>query len=248
LNLSKDFDKIHSKNMRNETSYTLLKIPEEERPRERLLRHGAESLSLTELMAILLGSGTKAMPVMRLAQEILAKFGSLDQLAEATVAELCQVKGIGKAKAIQLKACFGIAARVSRQKVGLRYKIDQPVHAFNFLKEELAREKREVFIAILQDNKNYVICHQIIAIGTLSKVLIHPREVFYPAVRHKAASLILAHNHPSGDPSPSAHDYELTRSLIEASTMMGIPINDHLIIGENTYFSMRQNGFNFIKF
>jgi DNA repair protein RadC len=197
------------------------------------------------LIATLLGSGTKSKPVLQLAQEILAHFGDLGKLAEATVEELCQIKGIGMAKAIQLKACFNLGHRISRQALAPKYRIDQPIHAYNLLKDELEKEKRELFVVILQDVKNYVICHQVIAMGTLSMTLIHPREVFYPAIRHKAASLILVHNHPSGDPTPSRQDFEVTQALHDAGKLIGISVNDHLIIGERSYISMRQNGFNF---
>lgn len=220
-------------------------MPEEERPRERLLRHGPESLSSVELIAILLGSGTQTMPVMQLAQSLLAHFGTLGKLTDATIEELCQIKGIGPAKAIQLKACFNLGNRLARQALAPRYKIDQPRHAYNLLKDLLEKEKRELFLVILQDVKNYVICHEIVAIGTLSTIIVHPREVFYPAIRHKAASLILAHNHPSGDPTPSPEDYALTTSLLQAGKMLGIPVNDHLIFGEQKYISLRQNGFEF---
>lgn len=227
------------------TEYSILKMPEEERPRERLLRNGPESLSSVELIAILLGSGTQSTPVLHLAQSLLIHFGTLAKLTEATIEELCQIKGIGPAKAIQLKACFNLGNRLARQAVTPRYKIDHPRHAYNLLKDLLEKEKKELFVVLLQDVKNYVICHEIVAMGTLSTLVVHPREVFYPAIRHKAASLLLAHNHPSGDPTPSPEDYEITKTLLQAGKMMGIPVNDHLIIGEQKYVSLRQNGFDF---
>ena len=228
-----------------EIYYSIQHLPEEDRPRERFVRFGAASLSTAELIAIILGSGSKAKPILQLAHEIVARFGGLHQLAEATLAELLEIKGIGLAKAIQLQAALNLGMRVSRQGITARYRIEHPVHAYHLLKDELEHEKRELFVVILQDVKGYVICHEVISVGSLSQTLVHPREVFYPAIRHKAASLIVAHNHPSGDPTPSPQDIELTQLLIEASLLMSIPLHDHLIIGQQQYVSLRQQGLPF---
>lgn len=225
--------------------YSIQDLPAEERPRERLKLFGAESLSTIELIAIILGSGSKTKPVLQLAQEVMVRFGGLQQLAEATIAELLEIKGIGLAKAIQLKATFNLGMRVSRQEVTVRYRIEHPSHAYHLLKDELENEKREHFMVILLDVKGYVICHEVVSIGSLSNTLVHPREVFYPAIRHKAASLIVAHNHPSGDPTPSHDDFETTKALVEASSLMKIPLNDHIIIGQQKFVSLRQQGFPF---
>lgn len=223
-------------------TYSILQLPEEERPRERLVKHGPESMATTELIAIVLGSGTKGMPVLQLAQEVLTRFGTLQKLTEATIEELCQIHGMGQAKAIQMKAALSLGLRASRQTIGVKYKIDNPIHAYNLVKDELQYEKREVFVVILQDVKGSVITHQTVAIGTLSNALVHPREVFYPAIRHKAASIILVHNHPSGDPTPSKQDIDLTEQMVKAGRMIGIVVNDHLIIGDGSYVSLRQHG------
>lgn len=226
-------------------TYSIQRLPEAERPRERLLKHGAESLATSELIAILLGSGMKGMPVLQLAQEIVMHFGTMQRLAEATVAELCAIKGLGQAKALQLKAAFSLGQRVANQAPSAKFRIEHPVHAYNLVKEELEHEKRELFLIILQDVKGCVINHQIIAIGTLSNALVHPREVFHPAIRNSAASIILVHNHPSGDPTPSPQDYDVTQTLVDAGRLVGIPVNDHLIIGEKKFVSLRQQGVNF---
>lgn len=225
--------------------YSIQHLPEEERPRERLARFGAESLSTAELIAIILGSGSKAKPILQLAHEIVARFGGLRQLAEATLSELLEIKGIGLAKAIQIQAAVNLGMRVSRQVMTPKYRIEHPSHAYYLLKNELEYEKREQFVVILQDVKGYVICHEVISIGSLSQTLVHPREVFYPAIRHKAASLIVAHNHPSGDPTPSPQDLELTKILVKVSSLMNIPLHDHIIIGQQRYVSLRQQGFPF---
>lgn len=225
--------------------YSISRIPEAERPRERLQQHGAEAMSNADLLAIILGSGSKSVPVLQLAQDIMEHFGSLPKLAEATIEELCHIKGLGKAKATQLKACFSIGNRISKLALPVKYRIEHPIHAYHLIKDLLEHEKREIFYVIMQDAKGYVINHQVVAIGTLSQTLVHPREVFYPAIRHKASSIIIAHNHPSGDPTPSKQDYEVTKVLIEAGKVIGIPVKDHLIIGLQTFESLRQKNFSF---
>ncbi len=232
-------------NQVNSAEYSVLDLPAEERPRERLYRYGPEAMSTSELIAVILGSGTKGNPVLQLAQELLIRFKNLRGLSEATVAELCEIKGLGHAKAIQLKAVFSLGVRLANQTLIGRYRIENPTHAYHLVKDELATEKREIFMTILLDTKGYVINHAIIAIGTLSQALVHPREIFYPAIRHKAASLILVHNHPSGDPTPSPEDYEVTKKLIDAGKIISIPVHDHIILGENKFISLRQKGFSF---
>lgn len=232
--------------MNKETSpYCIHHIPESDRPRERLLKYGPEAMATAELIAVILGSGIKGISVLQLAQEIVRRFGTLKRLAEATVEEFCQIKGLGRAKAIQLRASFSLGMRASRMVLGSKYRIKGPTEAYLLVKDELQSEKREVLVIILQDVKGYVINHQVVSIGTLSQALAHPREIFYPAIRHKAASLILVHNHPSGDPEPSNEDVEVTHHLINAGRLMGIPFNDHLIIGENSFVSLRQRGIAF---
>lgn len=225
-----------------ESTYSIQHMQESERPRERLQRFGAESLSIAELIAIVLGSGTKQMPVLKLAQLMLAKFGNLQQLADATIQELRQIKGIGLAKAIQLRAVFSLGLRLSKQSISAKYKIDHPSHAYNLVKDELLSEKRELFVVILQDVKGCSLGYHVVSIGTLTETPVHPREVFYPAIRNKAVSIILVHNHPSGDLTPSKQDCDLTRKLIAAGELVGIPVNDHIIISEQGYLSLRQNG------
>lgn len=227
------------------TDYSIQQLPHEERPRERLKRYGAESLTTAELIAIILGSGSKTKPILQLAHEIVARFGGLRQLAEATLSELLEIKGIGLVKAIQLQAAVNLGMRVSRQVISPKYRIEHPSHAYHLLKDELEHEKCERFVVILQNVKGFVICHEVISIGSLSQTLVHPREVFYPAIRHKAASFIVAHNHPSGDPTPSTQDLELTKTLVDASVLMNIPLHDHIIIGHQRYVSLRQQGFPF---
>jgi DNA repair protein RadC len=220
----------------------LRKLPAQERPRERLVRFGPEALSLAELLAIILATGTKDKSVLELAHEMVIRFGSLQCLLEASIEELMEVKGIGPAKAIQLKAAFGIALKTSQK----TFIAKDPVHAreaYELVRHDLADQKQEMLMVILKDVKGRLIALEKVSIGTLSDVLVHPREIFFPAVRHKASSLILAHNHPSGDPTPSIADLELTKHLVRSSRIMGIHLDDHLIIGSSSFVSLRESGF-----
>lgn len=223
-------------------SYTIHQMPLEERPRERLVRYGSRMLSAAELIAIVLGNGTRGTSVLQLAQNLLAHFGSIDQLAEATLSELCKVKGIGIAKAVQLQAVFGLGKRMLDKKETVKVKIDNPWLVYQLLKEEFASQKQEHFIVVLQDVRGCLICYEAVAIGTLTETLVHPREVFYPAIRNNAASILIAHNHPSGDPEPSKEDIAVTEMLCEAGTLMNIPVLDHLILTATRFISLRQHG------
>lgn len=222
---------------------SLKSLPCEERPRERLLRDGVEALSIPELLAIVLGSGTQGKSVLHLSEEILSHFGSLERLLDASVVELKQIKGIGQAKAIQLKAVFGIAAKCKKINAQEKLFIESSEHAYQLARGEIADEKQEVLLVILRDVRGCLIHREQVSVGTLSQVLVHPREVFYPAVRYKAHSMIIAHNHPSGDPTPSAADLELTRGLIQSSRVMGIGLYDHLIVCKNSFVSLRERGY-----
>jgi DNA repair protein RadC len=220
-----------------------LQIPESERPRERLLSAGVDALSLKELLAIVLGTGTKGKNVLMLAEELLLRFEDLKGLLEATVQELAEVKGIGKTKALLLQAVFGIAKKACKPLLAQKALIRTAKSAFELARSELGHHKQEVLLVILRDVKGRLIHHEKVSIGTLSEVLVHPREVFYPAIRHKAHSVILAHNHPSGDPTPSEADLNLTRLLLQSGRVVGIQVSDHLIIGSTTFTSLRERGF-----
>jgi len=219
----------------------LREMPQEERPRERLLSQGADALSLPELIAILLTTGTKGKSVLDLAHEIVARFGSLQGLLEASVSELTEIRGLGFAKAIQLKAAFGIALKASRTPHNAKMPVGAK-EAYYLVRDDLEYSRKEIMAVVMKDIKGRLIGREVVSIGTLSQVLAHPREIFRPAVRHSASSMILAHNHPSGDPTPSDADLELTKHLIRSSRIMGIGLDDHLIIGQNRFISMREMG------
>jgi len=219
----------------------LKNIPEDERPRERLAQLGIESLTTAELLAILLGSGTRGKSVLSLALELLSYFGTLKALSEATVQELCVIKGIGKARAIQLKAALGLATRLQVDKPDHLITVMTPAHAYQLVKGSLQHEKKEHLLAILLDARGKVIQKEKISVGTLTQTLVHPREIFYPAIRHQAASLILVHNHPSGELEPSLEDLKATESLIKAGKLMNLPIHDHLIVSFKGFWSIRES-------
>jgi len=221
----------------------LNRLPAEERPRERLLTLGDEALSLTELLAICLGSGTKGTSVLQLAEELLASLGSLARLEEISIPELMQIKGIGEAKAVLIKATVALAKRM-RRRVGIaKYPITCPEDAYQFIASYLEGEKREKLALLLRNVKGEMFHHEIIASGTLSEVLVHPREVFHTALIHRAFSIILVHNHPSGNPAPSRIDLDLTRLIKASGEIMGIRVDDHLIIGNGSYTSLFEKNF-----
>ncbi len=216
-------------------------LPLSERPRERLRSQGAGALSTVELLAILLSTGTKKTSVLDLAAQLLAHFGSLKKLMDSSVEELMEIEGIGPAKAIQLKAALALAQKAF-QECHPEKSVDTQ-GAYELVRYELAPLKQEVLYVILKNVKGCLISVEKISVGTLSEVLIHPREVFFPAVKHKASSFILAHNHPSGDPTPSKADLEMTRHLIKSSRVMGIYLEDHLIVGASSYVSLKNAGY-----
>lgn len=220
-------------------------IPIHERPRERLKRLGAKALRSDELLAILLGSGSQKEPVMELAQGLINRFGSILGMSTATIEELQSLTGIGAAKALKIKAAFELASRLhdsNKEKITVK----NPKDLFLAAKPYIADEKRELFLIILLNVRNQIIGVEIISIGTLTATLVHPREVFFPAIRRKAHAIVAIHNHPSSHLAPSKEDYETTKQLIQASHIINIPLLDHLIISRDNYYSFRENGYSFV--
>lgn len=218
-------------------------LPAHERPRERLERLGAEALSLPELLAIVLETGTTGKSVLELAQELLCRFGSLNRLLDASISEMTDIVGVGRVKAIKLKAAFAIARLAKSPTYLERPRIKTAQQAFALAEKEIAHKKQETICILLRDVKGRLIHSEKVAVGTLSEVLIHPREIFHPAVRHRAHSVIVAHNHPSGDPTPSIADFELTQILMQSSRIMGIGLDDHLIVVPGHFTSLREEGY-----
>lgn len=218
-------------------------MPEHERPRERLAAQGPEALLDAELLAILLGSGIKGKSVLQLSQEILMQASSLEVLAGSSLEELQTIQGVGPAKALQLVALFALARRIAKAPIErLSEPITDAAQAYNLVKTQLEQQTRELFVVVLQDVRKRLICTELVAIGSLSQVIVHPREVFYPAIRHKASSLIVAHNHPSGDPTPSADDRQVTRRIARAGETLGVALLDHLVVGAGTFTSLAREG------
>lgn len=217
------------------------RFPISELPRERLMRDGIEALSLQELLAILLGTGTRGKSVLILSQELLLHFGGMEGLLNASIEELTKVKGVGKAKAILLKAAFGIALRTSKEKHLPNKRILSVQEALEVAIPKIGHLQKEALLVILRDIKCRMIHTEIISLGILSEVLVHPREVFQLAIRHGAYSMIVCHNHPSGDPTPSKADIALTLQLLQCAHIVGIFLSDHLIIGANAHISMKNS-------
>jgi len=211
-------------------------LPKVERPREKLIRYGPEKLSNSELLAIILGSGTKDRNVIELANKILKKF-SADELPNLTFNDLKNYPGLGPAKACEIIACFELGKRLLK---GKRTKIYlTPKDVWDELKD-LHNHKKEHFVIFYLDARNQEIKREIISVGSLNANLVHPREVFEPAVRNLAAQIILAHNHPSGDPEPSEDDLEITKRLVESGRILGIEIIDHVIVAKNGFISFKE--------
>ncbi|MER2089829.1 MAG: DNA repair protein RadC [Sporosarcina sp.] len=214
-----------------------------DRPRERLIRQGADSLSNQELIAILLRTGTKQESVLVLANRILSSFDKIQDLKYATIEEMMQVKGVGKAKAVQLLAAAEIGKRLYRKHSEGRYTIRSPEDAAAYLMTDMSSLNQEHFVVLFLNVKNEVLHKQTIFIGSLNSSIVHPREIFREAVKRSAASIIAAHNHPSGNPSPSPEDIEVTKRLIEAGSIMGIEVIDHIIIGDHKFLSLKEKGY-----
>lgn len=217
-------------------------MPEQERPRERLWKYGAEGLKSEELIAILLRTGMKGKSAVVLAAELIAENGnSLNTLAGLDQALLAKKKGVGRIKAIQLKAAFELARRVAAEKF-TRQPIHEPKDAVNVLREEFRLEDREVFRVLLLDTKSRLIRISKVSVGTVNASLVEPREVFKEAITHSATSIILAHNHPSGDPTPSSEDIAITKRLLKAGELLNIHVHDHIIVGLSGHMSLRELG------
>jgi DNA repair protein RadC len=215
----------------------------DDRPRERLIKQGPQSLSNQELIAILLRTGTKQESVLSLANRVLNYFEKLHELKHATLEEIISIKGIGQAKAVQLLAAIELGRRLSQKQMDSRFTIRSPKDAASFLMPEIGSLQQEHFVALYLNVKNQVIHKQTIFIGSLNSSIVHPREIFKEAVKRSAASIICAHNHPSGNATPSPEDIEVTKRLQEAGFIIGIELIDHVIIGDHQYVSLKEQGY-----
>ena len=220
-----------------------------DRPRERLAADGAEALSNAELVAILLRTGMRGYSAIHIAQQLLARFGTLERLARASLEELRQVKGVGRDKAIALKSAFALAQRMARELLQEAPVVDTPERIADLLREDNRLLEVEHFQVVLLNTRRRLLRVEQISQGTLDTILVHPREVFKLAIAANASAIVLAHNHPSGDPTPSEADIKVTRDLIRAGQLLKIEVLDHVIIGKRTaertkdYASLRELGY-----
>lgn len=221
---------------------TIKELPEEERPREKLIRYGESALSNAELLAILLRTGTKNESALSLAYKILKQQEGLRFLIDCTVQELGNISGIGQAKAAQLRAAVELGKRVSAFAKEQDKYVKCPQDVANLLMEEMRYLKKEYMKLILLNVKCNVISIENISIGNLNASIVHPREVFLPAIKKSSASVIMVHNHPSGDPTPSNEDINITKRIAEAGKIIGIELVDHIIIGDGRYISLKEKG------
>ena len=221
---------------------TIKNLPEEERPRERLARHGASVLSNAELLAILLRTGTREESAISLAHRILVQEQGLRYLADSNVEQLSSINGIGKAKAAQIKAAIELGKRLAAFESGADKPLKCPQDVAGLLMEEMRYLKKEHMKLVLLNVKCNLISVEEISVGSLNASIVHPREVFNPAIRKSSASIIMVHNHPSGDPSPSSEDISITARIAEAGKLIGIELVDHIIIGDGKYISMKEKG------
>lgn len=217
--------------------------PAGERPRERLIKEGAQVLSDAQLLAVLLRTGSDRINAVQLAIDLLERFHELQSFANLSIKELCSIRGIGPAKAAQLKAAFELGRRALAPPASQRIKISSSQDIFRHFSGAFRHLKKEIFKIILLDQKNKIIRDVIVSEGSLTLTVVHPREVFNPAVRDSAASVIFLHNHPSGDPTPSQEDKELTKRLISVGDLIGIQVLDHVIIGDQHHFSFADAGY-----
>jgi DNA repair protein RadC len=220
---------------------TIKDLPRDIRPRERLLAAGPNALSNSELLAIILGTGNRQESALNLAGRLLSPFG-LRFLVEASIEELSAIKGIGEAKATQIKAALELGKRMAAGGGEARASVCSPQDAGNLVMEDMRYLDRESFRVILLDTKNHVLGIETVSLGSLNASIVHPRELFRHAIRRSAAAVILVHNHPSGDPTPSREDLEITRKIHEAGQLLGIEVLDHLVIGDNRFVSFKEKG------
>lgn len=210
-------------------------------PRQRLRMFGAEALSDSELIALLLRTGGRGRDAHSLSQFLLREFGGLQGLSRFTEADLASIRGIGPAKLATIRASLEIARRIGGRRLPLRNSIRSPAEIYRHFHSRLRTCPHENFLVLLLDSRQRLLREVVVSQGTLTASLVHPREVFREAVKEAAASIVLVHNHPSGDPSPSAEDREVTERLAQAGEIVGIRVLDHVVVAEHGYFSFRES-------
>jgi DNA repair protein RadC len=225
-----------------EFPYKITRWPKNERPRERLLQHGPQHLTETELLGILLGKGTTRKTAIDIARELLDRYESLQKLFSRSPSELTTVKGIGSAKAAILSAAFELVRRIQSQRISDRPSFKRSSDVANHYLPLMRDLRKEVFKVLLLNRSNRLIKEVFVSEGTLDASIVHPRDVFREALLEPAAGIILIHNHPSGNPSPSEEDLRITKQLVEAGRLLGIRVYDHIILAGESYRSLADEG------
>jgi DNA repair protein RadC len=230
--------------MSGKNSSSIKHWPEDERPRERLIKYGSASMSDAHLLGILIGSGDRRARknAVDLSRDLLNEFGTLESIDQASITEICQIKGIGAAKAAQIKAALEVGKRMAAKTSGKKIKMKSCRVFFEYFSPFLKNLKKEIVKIVLLDPKLQLIKEITISEGSLNASIVHPREVMIPAIKESAASFALIHNHPSGDPTPSQKDLEITHRLSKTGEIIGINMVDHIIIGGNNFFSFADEG------
>ncbi len=216
--------------------------PEHERPRERLIKYGADKLQDAELLAILLRTGDQDRSVVDLARVLLNKFGSFRGLNAKSISELCEINGIGPAKAAQIKAALEIGNRMAAEQVKIKERIDSGEDVYKLVGTYMRDLNREEFKIVLLNSRNNLILERTIFEGSLTESIVNAREIVKEALNNAAAGIVFVHNHPSGDPTPSTEDKNITQRLVNACKLVGIRTHDHLIIGKERYYSFADHG------
>ncbi|MBR3458367.1 MAG: DNA repair protein RadC [Selenomonadaceae bacterium] len=219
-------------------------LPVDERPREKLMMSGAACLSNVELLAVLLRTGTREHSVLRVAEQVLARYKDvgLAAMMSMSVSELSDVRGVGAAKAATILAAVELGRRLSQKAAEKVEIVHGPEDAAHYAMPRFRFEQKEHFAVMLLNTKNHILGLAEISVGSLSASIVHPREVFRAAIRYAAAAMILLHNHPSGDPSPSREDIQVTHRMVKAGQIMDIPVLDHIILGDNRFVSLKEKG------
>ena len=227
-------------NVKISKNYTIKELPITERPREKLYNYGPETLSNEELIAIIIRTGNRTESAVELGKKVLSKDNrGLVYLRDTTLQELMEIKGIGECKAAQILAAIELGKRINYFDALEKVKINQPSTIASLFMDEMRYLQKEHFRIIILDTKNQIIVTEEISVGTLNASIVHPRDVFNIAIKRNASSIILIHNHPSGDPTPSKEDKNITKRLIETGRITGIEVLDHIIIGDNKFLSFR---------
>jgi DNA repair protein RadC len=225
------------------SSVTLRNVPSEDRPRERMLQFGPQVLSNAELLAVLLRTGTLAESAVHLAERVLIDCEGIRGLVDASIDQLTQIRGIGTAKALQIQAGIELGRRIAKSTLPETMVIRSPRDVADLMTEDLRYLQKEHFVCLFLNTKNQVLAKETMSIGSLNASIVHPREVFRAAIKRSSASIICVHNHPSGNPTPSLDDIDITQRLIEAGAIIGIDVLDHIIIGDKAYVSLKEQGY-----